>query len=87
MVFSSIEKLTNYLNVINKKDTFHFLVIFFCSIFISLLPYYLLAQESDDEPSLHVGGALRYNVILESYESDIDANSSAFTMDTWRINV
>lgn len=42
--------------------------------------------QSDDEPSLHVGGAVRYNMLLTSYESDIDANSSQFTFDTWRIN-
>lgn len=55
----------------------------------SAIPYYLLAQEDTDEeePSLHVGGAVRYNMILTSYESEIDANSSQFTFDTWRINV
>ena len=55
----------------------------------SAIPYYLLAQEDtdEDEPSLHVGGAVRYNMILTSYESEIDANSSQFTFDTWRINV
>ncbi len=41
----------------------------------------------DDEASLHVGGAVRYNLLLASYESDIDANSSQFTWDTWRVNV
>ena len=40
-----------------------------------------------DEPSLHVGGAVRYNLLLSNYESGIDANSGAFTFDTWRINV
>ena len=40
-----------------------------------------------DEPSLHVGGAVRYNLLLTSYESGVDANSGAFTFDTWRINV
>ena len=73
--------------MINYRDTILLIFFFFASIIISLFPFYLLAQDSEDEPSLHVGGALRYNVILESYESDIDANSSAFTMDTWRINV
>ncbi len=43
--------------------------------------------QDNDEPSLHVGGALRYNLILNSYESDMDANSGQFTLDTWRINV
>lgn len=59
----------------------------FAGLIIMIFPYYLLAQESADEPSLHVGGALRYNIILQNYENDIDATSSAFTMDTWRINV
>lgn len=55
----------------------------------SAIPYYLLAQadDSEEEPSLHIGGAVRYNMILTSYESEIDANSSQFTFDTWRINV
>jgi len=52
----------------------------------SAIPHYLLAQD-EEEPSLHVGGAVRYNMILTSYESEIDANSSQFTFDTWRINV
>jgi hypothetical protein len=45
------------------------------------------SDEEDEEPSLYVGGAIRYNMILTSYESDIDASSSQFTWDTWRINV
>ncbi len=43
--------------------------------------------QAEDSPSLHVGGAVRYNILLASYESDIDANSSQFTWDTWRVNV
>jgi len=39
------------------------------------------------EPSLHVGGAVRYNLLLTNYESGTDATSGAFTFDTWRINV
>jgi hypothetical protein len=61
---------------------------FFLLFFFTLFPFYLLAQTADEEePSLHVGGALRFNMILQNYESDIDATSSSFTMDTWRINV
>ena len=63
------------------KKLFSFLFI----LVISCYGSFLAAQEAD-EPSLHVGGALRLNMILESYESDIDATSSSFTMDTWRIN-
>ena len=61
---------------------------FILLLFFTLFPFYLLAQSADEEePSLHVGGALRFNMILQNYESDIDATSSSFTMDTWRINV
>jgi len=61
---------------------------FILLLFFTLFPFYLLAQTADEEePSLHVGGALRFNMILQNYESDIDATSSSFTMDTWRINV
>ena len=71
--------ITNFLKIAGA-----FLLLFFFTLF----PFYLLAQTADEEePSLHVGGALRFNMILQSYESDIDANSSSFTMDTWRINV
>lgn len=55
------------------------------TLFTGLL--FIAEAQSDDESSLHVGGALRYNMLLTSYESDIDAQSSQFTMDTWRINV
>ncbi len=44
-----------------------------------------LAEEGGS--SLHFGGAVRYNLLLANYESDIDANSSQFTWDTWRVNV
>lgn len=62
------------------------LTIFIIGVFL-YIPSILSAQNSEDEPSLHVGGALRYNVILQNYESNIDPASSSFTMDTWRINV
>ncbi|MFU8812671.1 MAG: hypothetical protein ACNA78_06855 [Balneolaceae bacterium] len=63
------------------------LLLSFLSILFLLLYTPLLFAQSDDEASLHVGGAVRYNLLLESYESDIDANSSQFTWDTWRVNV
>ena len=73
----------------NLKSTFKFIFLTTFLMVFSAIPYYLLAQEDtdEDEPSLHVGGAVRYNMILTSYESEIDANSSQFTFDTWRINV
>jgi len=46
----------------------------------------LKAGINDDEPSLHVGGALRYNILMQLYESDVNPNSGTFTIDTWRIN-
>lgn len=60
----------------------------FCAIsFFTSLGALLFAQSEEEESSLHVGGAIRYNMLLTSYESDIDATSSQFTWDTWRINV
>ena len=47
----------------------------------------IAAQSDEDGPSLHVGGAVRYNIILQSFESDMDATKGSFTMDTWRLNV
>lgn len=45
------------------------------------------AVSDDDEPTLSIGGALRYNIVLQSFESDMDASKGSFTMDTWRLNV
>lgn len=64
----------------------------FCGIstfFISGMFFTAEAQsdENEEESSLHIGGAIRYNMLLTNYESDIDAGSSQFTWDTWRINV
>lgn len=42
--------------------------------------------EEDEAPRIHVGGAVRYNVLLRNYESDIDGTSGNFTWDTWRVN-
>jgi hypothetical protein len=44
------------------------------------------AEEGDGGPSIHVGGAVRYNLLFQGYESDFDPNSMMFTMDTWRVN-
>lgn len=64
----------------------HVILSAFFLILLSGLDFTAMAQSDDEEPSLHVGGAVRYNMLLTSYESDIDANSSQFTWDTWRIN-
>lgn len=59
----------------------------FIIFLVSGIDLEVYAQSDEEEPSLHVGGAVRYNLLLTSYESDIDANSSQFTWDTWRLNV
>lgn len=69
------------------KQLYLFILSSFILLFSIYFPMISYAQSSEDESSLHFGGALRYNVILQSYESDIDATSSTFTRDTWRINV
>jgi hypothetical protein len=67
------------------EKTMKKLTLFITSLFM-LIPAYLFAQ--DDEASLSVGGAVRYNVILTDYEDGtIDNNDGQFTWDTWRINV
>lgn len=45
-----------------------------------------VAEDDDEGPSVHVGGAVRYNIILNNHESDIGPTSGQFTMDTWRVN-
>src|SRR6056297_3878566 len=44
------------------------------------------AQE-EKEDGFTFGGAVRYNLISESYESDPTALNTKATWDTWRINV
>ncbi len=63
-----------------------FLIGTFILMLVSGVDFTAQAQSEDEEPSLHVGGAVRYNMLLTNYESEIDANSSQFTFDTWRIN-
>jgi hypothetical protein len=47
-----------------------------------------LLDGDDGGPSLTIGGALRYNVILTDYEDEeINMMDGQFTWDTWRINV
>lgn len=60
------------------------LILFVTSI-LTLISTSTFAQE---ESSLSVGGAVRYNVLLTDYEDNtIDNNDGQFTWDTWRINV
>lgn len=62
------------------------LIATFLLLLVSGLDFSLHAQSEDEEPSLHVGGAVRFNFLLNSYESDINAQDGQFTLDTWRIN-
>ncbi len=39
------------------------------------------------EDFLSIGGAVRYNFLVENYESGTSTNSAQFTWDMWRINV
>ncbi len=45
------------------------------------------ATAQEDEDGFTFGGAMRYNVISTSYESDPTALSTSATWDTWRLNV
>lgn len=40
-----------------------------------------------DGDGFKVGGAVRYNLFLQNYESSVNLNDGQFTWDTWRINV
>ena len=52
-----------------------------------LAGYGSLAYGQDDEDYLNIGGAVRYNVVSQHYESDATATSHYATWDTWRLNV
>jgi len=52
-----------------------------------ILPATSFAQEEEDEDGFTFGGAVRYNVISESYESDPTTLNTYATWDTWRLNV
>ncbi|MAO64246.1 MAG: hypothetical protein CL666_04540 [Balneola sp.] len=61
-------------------------LILFVTSFLMFMSTFAYAQE--DESSLSVGGAVRYNVILTDYEDNTINNADGqFTWDTWRINV
>ncbi len=59
-------------------------VLFIFLLFLSLTN--VKAQE-EKEDGFTVGGAIRYNLISESYESDPTTLNTYATWDTWRINV
>ena len=53
----------------------------------SSVGYTTSATSADNEDGFHIGGALRYNVASEFYESDQTATDTYGTIDTWRLNV
>lgn len=53
-----------------------------------LLPLTQVTQaQEEEEDGFTFGGAVRYNVMSTSYESDPTALSTSATWDTWRLNV
>jgi len=62
---------------------------------LSLLTALILSLGSAGQPSLaaggddflHVGGALRYNLVSQHYEGETTPASTYATWDTWRLNV
>src|SRR6056297_1222273 len=67
------------------KNTIKILSFLFSLLLI--LPATSFAQEEEDEDGFTFGGAVRYNVISESYESDPTTLNTYATWDTWRLNV
>lgn len=61
------------------------LIILFLVTFIFHLPTTLKAEEDTD--FLSIGGALRFNVVSQDYETPTTATSTYATFDTWRLNV
>ena len=57
------------------------LIIFLCFSFKSV------AQEEGREDKLDIGGAVRFNLASEFYETNPKTTDTYFTFDTWRINV
>ena len=59
------------------------------ALFISCIIIHPLAysDEPKSEDFLHLGGALRFNLVSQQYELPTSATSTYATFDTWRINV
>lgn len=53
-------------------------------LFLMILSTFSFAQKED---YVKFGGAVRYNIISTSYESESTPTSNSFTWDTWRLNV
>ncbi|MEA3504442.1 MAG: hypothetical protein U9R32_04510 [Bacteroidota bacterium] len=59
--------------------------LFILTLLISFIG--LNAAKAQKEDGFTFGGAMRYNIMATSYESDANATSPQFTWDTWRLNV
>src|SRR6056297_438677 len=62
-------------------------IISFLFSLLLILPATSFAQEEEDEDGFTFGGAMRYNIVSESYESDPTTTNTYATWDTWRLNV
>lgn len=56
-------------------------------LFLTSLTFTSFSQEEESEDFINIGGALRYNIVHQNYESDPTATNTYATMDTWRLNV
>ncbi|GJQ62535.1 MAG: outer membrane beta barrel protein [Melioribacteraceae bacterium] len=56
----------------------------FFLFFLFIIFSHISAQDDD---FVKFGGAVRYNLLLQDYESDMNTNDGQFTWDTWRLNV
>ncbi|MFP4526502.1 MAG: hypothetical protein ACLFNL_08930 [Bacteroidales bacterium] len=56
-------------------------------LILFLNPITSLAQEEEEEDGFTFGGAMRYNILSTSYESDPTTLNTNATWDTWRLNV
>ena len=59
-------------------------------ILLALISFFSILSISKTEELdsiFSIGGAIRYNFIVENYESKTEPTDIYFTWDTWRINV
>ncbi len=75
------------MSVCFRNSMIHIVRLFFFILIVSIFTHYLYAGEKDKKDGFHIGGAVRYNLYLQDYESPITLDDAQFTWDTWRINV
>lgn len=56
-------------------------------LFLTFSGNMLLAQTTETEDYLDIGGALRFNYFHTDYDDSNDPNNTQFTLDMWRVNV